>query len=359
MTQLADTETNHANEPTASAPIAWASGALLLTGGVAVLAKLFGIIVAPGLRGVAEGKTIDLVDTGTATLAYALAALLVALVCGAAFELAKSKRVPLVVRGGVVAASGLVVALASPAVIVRLAPGAAFALSIITSVIVLGGGFVTARASHTRALGAILVLLSCAGALRPLAWMLAAMSGEHANMTMANLGTAATCLAIALQAFATLLAAVWLATRSFWSGRVAANVAVLASFGITYFALRELDGPTSALDAVLRTSFGAVVPQDLPFGFSAVSAFLVPATILLGLVALFQRGQAPAISVALTLALVAGGAFDVPLQAMAAVASAQWAMLAMADDRGMWAAMMRARQRSGVQQPTSPDSPSA
>lgn len=328
-------------ERTTTAPIAWAGGALLLTGVVAVLAKAFGIVIAPGLRGVAEGKTIDLVDLGTATLAYAFAALLVALVCGASFELAKTKRVPLVVRGGVVAFSGLVVALASPAVITRLQPGAAFALAIVTSLIVLAAGAVTVRSTHTRAIGAVLVLLAVTGALRPLSWMLASMSGDHANMSMFNISVVVSCIAILLQALATLFAAIWLATRSLWAGRVAANFAVIIAFGITYLALRETEGPTSAVDAVLRTSFGQVVQTNLPFGFSAISAFLVPASILLGLVALLQRAQTPAISTALALALVSGGSFDVPLQALAAVAAAQWAMLAMADPRGMWSELMK------------------
>ena len=46
------------------------------------------------------------------------------------------------------------------------------------------------------------------------------------------------------------------------------------------------------------------------------------------------------------LALLSHGSFDVPLQALAVVAAAQWAILAMAADaereaRAMWAALRR------------------
>ena len=330
-----------------------------MTGVTAVLAKLFGVLIAPGFRGIASQKTMDLVDTVSATLAYALTALLIALVCAASFELARSSRVPFVIRAAIVAFSGLVVALASPAVIGRLHSAAALMLAVVTSLIALAAGLTAVRSPHTRALGAVVTLLALAGAVRPFSWQLYSMSADHTDLRLFDVATASACSGVILQALATLLAAIWLATRSPYAGRLGANIAVILSFALTWLGLRETSSADSPIIAILRTSFDQLVQPNLPFGISAVAAFLVPASIFLGLLSVIQRAHAPAIAAGLTLMLISGGAFDVPLQALAAVAGAQWALLAMGDDRGVWARLMAERQRSGVKQPTSPASPSA
>jgi hypothetical protein len=45
------------------------------------------------------------------------------------------------------------------------------------------------------------------------------------------------------------------------------------------------------------------------------------------------------------LALVSRGAFDAPLRALCAVAAAQWAVLARADERAMWRTLIDDRNR--------------
>src|SRR5262249_53743542 len=153
-------------------------------GVIAVLAKVFGVIVAPGLRGEASQRTVENVEVASATLAYLLAALLVALVCGGSFELARVKRIGVLARGSVVGLSGLIVPLASPAVVTKLHTLAALLLAVVTSVIALVAGITAARGSHTRAVGAVLALLAACGLLRPIAWELSAFAGEHASATL-------------------------------------------------------------------------------------------------------------------------------------------------------------------------------
>ena len=81
--------------------------------------------------------------------------------------------------------------------------------------------------------------------------------------------------------------------------------------------------------------------QPTPYFLGSIAAFLVPASILLAAATLLQRDQPPAVVVALVLALLSHGAFDVPLHALLVTAGAQWAMLAMTDERARWAALTR------------------
>lgn len=335
-------ETTDANKPEAL-PVGWATSALFLTGIVAVVAKIAGVVVAPGLRGTAAQSTIDLTDTVTAALAYTLSGLLVALVCAGSFELARAKAVPVVPRALVVALSGLVVALASPAVVSRLIVLAALVLAVLTSALAVVGGVATARGPQSRMLGVILGLLGVAGFLRPVAWEVSAFAVDRGSLPLANGATIAAATGIVLQAVAMVLALAWLGTRSAIRGRILANAAIIVAFAITYFAVRETSSPPGTIEAVLRGSVGQPTGLVLPYGFSTVAAFLVPASILLAAVALVQKGQPVTVIAPLSLALLSGGAFDVPLQALAVVAATQWAMLGLGDPRAMWADLARQR----------------
>jgi hypothetical protein len=64
---------------------------------------------------------------------------------------------------------------------------------------------------------------------------------------------------------------------------------------------------------------------------------------LLALVAVVQRAVPRAVLGVLALSLLSQGAFDVPIQALALATAAQWALLAMADNRTMWSALVQER----------------
>jgi len=344
-------------EPAVTPNLAWAGDALVLTAALGVGAKTLGVLLTPGMRGVAAQRAVDLTELASATLGYTFAALLVALVCGGSFELARVRRIGVTARGVVVAVAGLVVALASPAVVQRLHAFAALALAIVTGLVVLVAGVTAARSAQTRAVGAVLALFSFSGLLRPIAWQLAGAAGERASLSLYHLARGVSTAAVAVQAGATLLAAAWLGTRSRVRGRLLANGAIVLAFVITYLAAREGEGPPSALEGVLRGSLAQAAGVPAPYALGSIAAFLVPASILLAVVALVQRAQPPAVLAALALALLSQGGFDVPLQALAATAAAQWALLAMVDERSIWTA--RVAQRAADQQPTSPPSPNA
>lgn len=326
-----------------SASIAWAGGALVLTAVVGALAKVFGVLVAPGMRGIASQRAMEVAEGLSATLSYTFAALLIALICGGSFELARAQKIGVVSRGSVVAISGLVVALASPAVMQRLHTMAALALALVASVLAMVAATSTLRVAQTRAVGALLALFALSGLLRPISWELTALAGERASLGLYHAGRTLATLTVALQAFATLLAAAWLGTRSRWRGRMLANAAIVVAFGVTYLAARDSGDTPSTLEAVLRGSLSQASGLPTPYALSSIAAFLVPATILLALVAVVQRAQPLAVLAAIALALLSQGAFDVPLHALAITAAAQWAMLATIDDRSMWTARVQQR----------------
>ena len=323
--------------------VAWAGSALVLTAVVGALAKTLGVVVAPGLRGVASQKTVEAIEILSSTLAYTFAALLVALICGGSFELARARKVGVVPRGSVVAVSGLVVALASPAVVGRLYTIAGIALAVVASLLALIASVGTIRVAHTRILGGVLGMFALAALLRPISWQLSALASERTSLGLYEAGRALAAGSVIVQALATLLAAAWLGTRSRVRGRLLANGAIVLAFGITYLAAHDGVAPPSSLEAVLRSSLSQAVGSVLPFGLTSIAAFLVPATILLAIVAIVQRTHPPAVLAALGLALLSQGSFDVPLHALAITAAAQWAMLAMVDDRTMWSALVSQR----------------
>jgi len=318
---------------TTATTIGWAGGVLLITAVVAVIAKIVGVVIAPGARGVVGEKAVNFLDTTSGACAYTLTALLVALVCGASFELARTKSVNVVARGGVVAVSGLIVALASPAVVERLSTMPSLALAVITSVVGLIAGVAVLRHSATRAVGAVLGLLSMCALLRVGAWETSAVAFERGSQNVLNVARMFSTAAVGIQATAALVAAAWIGTRSKWRGRILANVAIFLAFGITWMAARGSDQP-STIESILHTSLPAAAGMPPPFALASIAAFLVPASILLTIAALLQGPkESPAIVASMGLALLSHGAFDVPLHALLITAAAQWAMLAMTESQ--------------------------
>ena len=354
-----NTSDTSGQEPASGSPgstsIAWAGSAIVLTAVVGAASKIFGVLIVPGMRGVASQRAMDVTEIVSATLSFTFAALLVALICGGSFELARARRIGVTSRGSVVAVSGLVVALASPAVVQRLHTMAALALALVASIIAIIAAAATIRVAQTRAVGAVLGMFALSGVLRPIAWEVTSLAGERASLGLYYTGRGLLTFAVVVQALAALLAAAWLGTRSRWRGRFLANAAIVIAFVLTYYAAREGGDTPSAVEAVLHGSLSQAAGLPLPYGLTSIAAFLVPATVLLSLVAVVQRAQPPAVLGALALALISHGAFDVPLHALAVTAAAQWAMLAMVDDRSMWAAMVRER----TTMPRAPSRPAA
>lgn len=320
------------SETRAAGAASWAGQALMVTAVIAIVAKIVGVLVAPGLHGVVSQPVIETFDTGSAAFAYLLAALLVALVCASTFELARVRRIGGSARGLVIGISGLVVALASPAVVTRLHTVANLALAVTTSASVLLAGIVAVRSAHTRAIGALLSLLAFCALVRVVGWELAAIGAERPAPSLFTTGRILATFAVVIHGVSVLLAAAWLGTREpKLQSRILANAAVVLGFVITYYAFHTNEGTPSSAELVLRTSLTEATGMPLPYAIGSVGAFLVPSSIFLAIVALVQRRESPAIIAAVALALLSHGAFDIPMHALLATAAAQWGMLAMVE----------------------------
>lgn len=318
-------------EARAAGAASWAGQALTVTAVVAIVAKLVGVLLAPGLHGVVSQAVISTFDTASAAFAYLLAALLVALVCASSFELARIRRINSGLRGAVVGVSGLVIALASPALVTRLHTVASLALAVTASVSVLIAGVVCVRATHTRAVGALLALLAFCTLSRVVGWEMAVVGAERPSPALFTVGRTLATLAVGLHAIGVLLAAAWLGTRTKLQSRILANAAIGIGLLVTFFALRNTETMPSSAELVIRTSLLEAAAMPPPYGLASVAAFLVPSSILLAIVALVQKKEPPVVLATVALALLSHGAFDIPMHALLATAAAQWAMLAMVE----------------------------
>lgn len=304
----------------------------MVTAVIAVVAKVVGVLVAPGLHGVVSQPVIETFDTASAACAYLLAALLVALVCASTFELARVRRIGGTARGMVIGISGLVVALASPAVVTKLHTVASLALAVTTSASVLLAGIVAVRAAHTRAIGALLSMLAFSALVRVVGWELAAIGADRPAPALFSAGRTLATVAVVIHSVAVLLAAAWLGTRTpKLQSRILANGAIALGFIVTYFAFKTNEGSPSSAELVLRTSLTEATGMPLPYAIGSIGAFLVPASLLLAIAALLQRRESPALVAAVALALLSHGSFDIPMHALLATAAAQWGMLAMVE----------------------------
>jgi hypothetical protein len=156
-----------------------------------------------------------------------------------------------------------------------------------------------------------------------------------------NLATAA----VLFEATGQLLAVTWLGTRGRWSGQLASLAALGAAFVLTWGVARGVHSGAAPWQAVLHTALADAPGVPPPYGLDALATFLVPASLLLALVAAALRQQVVAIVAAIALGLVSRGSFDAPLRALCAVAAAQWAALAGVDGRAMWVALIEDRNR--------------
>lgn len=310
---------------------------------MAIAAKSTGVVLARGARGVLGGEVVTTIDHVSGALAYTLMALLVALVFGASFELARAGRVNALARGSVVAGAGLTVAFASPAVVERLNILPSLALAVAASLVALVSGVIVLRSPRTRAVGGVLTLLAICGLLHVVVWETSAVSFERASHSLHTVARGLTTAAVTLHALATLLAAAWIGTRARLRGGGLANLAILLAFVMTWLATRSSASP-STIEAMLRMSFPSIAGLLSPYLLGPIAIFLVPASILLAGASLLQRAE-PLIAAPLALALLSHGTFDVPLQAMLVTAASQWAILA--------AQYTQRPKRSGVQQPMS------
>jgi hypothetical protein len=318
----------------------------------AVAAGLTGVIVAPGVHGNARETVVVTVDRVSGVLGYFVALLLVMLVLWGGFELLRTYAAGVASRllliGSSLAVLVVLAALLFAAIMgdPRHHEEHAVLISAAATVAAIAGAYASARAPHTRAVAGILLALAFAAIARLGAFELAKVASERANVPLYMFSRGLATAGVLFESVGQLAAVTWLGTRSRLAGQLGALAALAVVFVLMWGVDQGVHSGASLWQAVLHTalSAGAGVPTPYAF-FDTVAIFLVPASLLLALVAAAQPKQVVAVLATVSLALVSRGAFDAPLRALCVVAAAEWAALACTDERAMWRTLLDDRKR--------------
>jgi hypothetical protein len=319
---------------------------LLRTAGIAaVAASILGVIVVPGVVGNASEAGVTRSQFASGVLGYFLMALLLALVLDATIELFRAREVAWLARAGLIGGGALVVSMSLFAIHDRLPPFWAVVLAAVTGLVSLAGAYSAAYTPHTRAIAGVLCAFALGAIARLAAWELATRAGDAASMSLFGVSRGLATASVFFDAAGQLIAVTWLGTRGKWAGQLASTLALGAALVITWSVGRGVHSGAAIWQAMLHSSLADAPGVPPPYAFDALATFLVPAALLLGLVAAFQVQQVAAIVASMTLSLVSRGALDVPLCALCAVVAADWATIASVDDRAMWRTLIDDRTR--------------
>jgi hypothetical protein len=312
---------------------------------VSVVAAALGVVVAPGLRGIASDAVVEPVNRLAWAASYFMCGLLVTTILGATFELARASRVNIAARAAAIGASGGALALAAPSLARTLPSAVALALAVAASVGCLAAAWEGLRRPHTRAVAVVLATFAVASLGRVASWEIARYAGEASSMRLYALSRAVATGALVVEGLGQMFAAAWLGTRSRLFGQALSSAAVVGAFLLTWNAARGASDMAAPWQSALHVALGSAPGLPPPYGMSALAVFLVVCSILLALVAALQPRAVAAVVFALALALLGRGSFDAPLRALSAVAGALWLMVATIDDRAMWKSLLAEREK--------------
>lgn len=302
----------------------------------AALASAFGVLVLPGVHGTfAEGLVVRLDRTG-GILSYGAGVLLVLAAVLGAWDLARAHSVAPWVRTVTIAASALVVGLFVPACATALPAPASIALA--TAAIACAGtvAAIGLRTSHTRAVAAVLGAFAVATCIRLSAWSLAATASAHASRAAWDFARGVSSAAVVVEALGLMAATAWLGTRGRWRGQLVNALALATAFGVVWAAARGATTGAPAWQLMLHASLANAAPGiPPPWELGTVAAFFSIASVTLALGVAFQPRVPGFVAGPFALTLLARGAFDVPLRALAVCAAAIWVLLTLSDERAL------------------------
>jgi hypothetical protein len=330
---------------TGSSPVEAAGWLLRAAALTAFVGGFAAVIVLPGARGNASEEVVVWADRVTATLAYFLAGLLTALLIWGGIELGRmrSTNSPLLARIMLIVMASGVALTATQAFHERLPAPWSLVLSAGASVAAIVAAYGAVLRPHTRAAAGLLLVLAFASVSRLGAWELAVRANERADLTLFHWSRGLATAGVVFEAFGQLIAVTWLGTRSRLAGQLGSTLALLVAFALTWGVAKGVHSGAQPWQYVLHTALADAPGLPPPFGLDAVATFLVPASLLLALVAAAQPNQVTAVVASVALALVSHGAFDAPLRALCIVVAALWLTLASDDDVSMWQALLGRR----------------
>jgi hypothetical protein len=337
-----------------SSPLLSASWLLRTAAFVAVAAGIMGVIVAPGAHGNTSDQVVVRVDWTASCLGYFLVGLLIALAAWGGIELLRTPSVGWPARAALIAGGWTVAILWAFAwVLLPLLPlhyelrqsWSPVTIASVAALAAIAAAYTSARAPHTRAAAGILFAFAFATIARIAAWELATAAGDTASMPLFRVSRGLATAAVLFEASGQLVAVMWIWTRSRVAGQLGVAAALVATVAIVLGVRSGMHSGAAPWQSVLHTALADAAGVPSPYAFEPLAVFLVPASLLLALVAAAQPNQVAAVVATISLALVSRGAFDAPLRALCAVVAAQWAALACADERAMWRVLIDDRKR--------------
>jgi hypothetical protein len=308
-----------------------------------VLATVTGVLVAPGLRGLARDNVVEISNRLAWTLGYFAAGLLAAGIVGGALELSRGARARNGWTAFAVSAAGLSLVLITRAVIGPLPPIMSVAVAVVTAAVVAAAGIEGVRASHTRAVGVLMLAMATSSVLRIIAWDLARRAGDAGNTTLYGVARGVATAGLGFEALGQMVAAAWLGTRSRFFGQVLSSAAIGLAWILTLSASYGATASARPWQVAAHIALASASGLPQPYGPNGLAVFLLAASILLAAVAASQPRQVVSVVAALALGLIGRGTFDVPMRALAATTGALWLMLAVTDERAMWRALIAQR----------------
>ena len=322
-----------------------------------VMAVLFGRSLAPALRGAREGldKVIGYADLWGGIASYFFAFVGLSAVIVELMLTFREKRFSMVYRVAATVLGLAVVSLVAPAFREPLPERASIMAALASALVAVFASYEAMAVPRTRALGVLLVTAGTAALLHLGGTVLGWYAGEHALYRAAAIARMLATASVLFDTIALLTGFAWLTTRSnvstVWAARVALFIACALAWGAARGGPRE--GSPLWQIVTYRAVERLLVPPA-PYVWVPYRYVLETCAPLLGLVAVFARGQMPAVIGALALGLIARPTTDVPLSALALTLAALTTPLAARDDRGMWAVLMANSEDRAAFGPNSP-----
>lgn len=305
----------------------------------AVIAMLLGRVIGPSVRGLAVGlgRTGDVLELAGAAMSQFF--LIVATVGAMALGLSALRAgLPSIVRFGAVFATGLVVLVTLSASASRVPEASLVLVGGVACALALLAAWDTMRAPFARATAVMLGLLGL-GALMRVVSVLIVMREGVASAALARMARGVSTVGLLLDGAAMIVAVGVVSSR----GKKLTSPATLVALAAALFATRQALAGTSvdaaAMSVLLSRAAKNLILRPEPLVSPVIATFVAFAAPALAVAALSTRTLTPALSGAIALLLVARGAPDVPLCALALVIASLATVLAARDHRGLWAAL--------------------
>jgi hypothetical protein len=291
---------------------------------LAWVASLLGTLVVPSLRGNASEALVVPVEKTSAFFSYASVGLVVALVCAAAFELAKAKGVPLLGRVVSVLGAGMTLAVTSPALSSRLPPVASFALDLVTSLTVLLLSAVAASKKEGRAFALMGLCFALSSIVKVASFQMALDAAEKTHWTTFAVARNMGRLALLLEGLGQLAAITFWVQAGAQRGRIASVAAGVLALVLTCVTMLGARNGNHALrTALIDVQWGQVL-----HGLPLVSAWLASLAFALAASAFALPRRLGAMPALFALLLVSRARYDIPASALFASAAVLWGLLA-------------------------------